>query len=89
MAAWQGVTTNEEGRLIGLELDRNRLAGIIPPQLGDLDALKQPSQRMNRLEGDISPELGKPPELGKLDALKTLNLFDYKLAGNIPPALAH
>ena len=89
MAAWHGVATNVEGRVIGLELDGNRLAGIIPPQLGDLDVLKQPSQRMNRLEGDISPELGKPPELGKLDALKTLNLFDYKLAGNIPPELAH
>ena len=53
MVAWQGVTTNAEGRVIGLELDGNRLAGIIPPQLSDLDALEQLSLRMNRLDGDI------------------------------------
>ena len=62
MAAWHGVTTNAEGRVIGLELDGNRLARIIPPQLGDLDVLKQLSLRMNRLEGDIPPELGKFPQ---------------------------
>ena len=62
MAAWHGVTTNAEGRVIGLELDGNRLARIIPPQLGDLDVLKQLSLRMTRLEGDIPPELGKFPQ---------------------------
>ena len=59
MAAWHGVATNAEGRVIGLELDGNRLAGIIPPQLSDLDALEQLSLRMNRLDGDIPRELGK------------------------------
>jgi len=68
MAAWHDVTTNAEGRVIGLELDGNRLAGIISPQMGDLDALEQLSLRMNRLDGDI------PRELGKVHTLKELNL---------------
>ena len=67
MAAWHDVTTNAEGRVIGLELDGNRLAGIISPQMGDLDALEQLSLRMNRLD-DI------PRELGKAHTLKELNL---------------
>ena len=67
MAAWHDVTTNAEGRVIGLELDGNRLAGIISPQMGDLDALEQLSLRMNRLD-DI------PRELGKVHTLKELNL---------------
>ena len=67
MAAWHDVTTNAEGRVIGLELDGNRLAGIISPQMGDLDALEQVSLRMNRLD-DI------PRELGKVHTLKELNL---------------
>ena len=53
--------------MIGLELDGNRLAGIISPQMGDLDALEQLSLRMNRLD-DI------PRELGKVHTLKELNL---------------
>ena len=59
MAAWHGVATNVEGRVIGLELDGNRVAGITPPQLSDLDALEQLSLRMKRLEGDILRELAK------------------------------
>ena len=68
MAAWHDVTTNAEGRAIGLELDGNRLAGIISPQMGDLDALEQLSLRMNRLDGDI------PRELGKMHTLEEVNL---------------
>ena len=68
MAAWHGVATNAEGRVIGLELDGNRVAGITPPPLSDLDALEQLSLRMNRLDGDI------PRELGEVHTLKGVNL---------------
>ncbi len=36
---WYGVTTNENGRVTGLDLGANELFGGIPPELGNLDKL--------------------------------------------------
>jgi len=36
---WDGVTTNDDGRVIGLDLGANELSGPIPPELGNLDKL--------------------------------------------------
>ena len=36
---WYGVTTNENGRVTGLDLSANELFGGIPPELGNLDKL--------------------------------------------------
>ena len=37
---WYGVTTDEEGRITGLDLSDNGLTGPIPPELGRLESLE-------------------------------------------------
>ena len=36
---WEGVTTDENGRVIGVDLFRNSLSGVIPTGVGNLDKL--------------------------------------------------
>ncbi len=40
MNRWFGVTTNDDGRVVGLELGANEMSGEIPPALGNLDRLQ-------------------------------------------------
>ena len=40
LGEWSGVTTDDDGRVIGLDLAANELDGGIPPELGNLDRLK-------------------------------------------------
>ena len=84
---WAGVhvqTVGSEGlplRVRELSLERQGLAGSIPPRLGDLDALETLVLSINRLTGPI------PSALGKLTALRLLYLQGSGLSGTIPPAL--
>ena len=55
---WSGVTTNDNGRVTGLHLSYKRLAGNIPPALGDLASLEGLYLSGNQLTGNIPPELG-------------------------------
>ncbi len=71
----------EDGAVFGLNFDGNRLAGSIPPQLGDLSSLMYLVLQGNWLSGTI------PVELGNLDGLTTLELNDNQLSGPIPPEL--
>lgn len=61
----------------------NRLAGPIPPELGELANLETLSLDLNELSGTI------PPELGKLANLKTLSLSRNRLTGTLPPELGN
>ena len=79
---WAGVTTDENGRVTGLELDNN-MRGSIPPELGNLDKLQRLDLSGNELSGLI------PPELGNLQNLQYLNLDDNHLRGLIPPELGN
>lgn len=66
---WHGVTVNgETGRVIGLNLAGNGLAGAIPAPLGDLDRLRELDLSRNSLVGDV------PASLTKLHKLELLNL---------------
>ena len=78
---WDGVYTDDEGRVTGLDLDWNRLTGPIPEALGNLNNLKSLSLRGNQLTGTI------PEALGQLDSLQTLDLSNNQLAGPISEAL--
>lgn len=80
---WHGVTTDDEGRVTGLRLAGNNLAGPIPPALGDLDALQRLDLYDNSLTGEI------PAELGKLADLEALNLSGNDLSGPIPAELGN
>ena len=78
---WYGVETDEDGKVIALDLAANELRGPIPPVLGDLARLRRLDLGNNRLDGAI------PRALGRLGALEELRLGGNRLAGRIPPQL--
>ena len=78
---WYGVTTDDFGRVELLDLHRNGLEGPIPPELGDLEGLRNLGLGYNRLTGAI------PPELGRLGHLWEMHLRGNRLTGPIPPEL--
>ena len=80
---WYGVWADARGRVTGLSLSDNELAGPIPAELGDLAALNSLTLSHNNLTGPI------PPELGRLTNLKSLWLHDNRLTGAIPPELGN
>ncbi|WP_420636426.1 leucine-rich repeat domain-containing protein [Candidatus Palauibacter sp.] len=80
---WDGVNTDDEGRVIGLYLGGNRLTGLIPPELGELSKLETLWLVENGLSGPILPELGN---LGNLNLLA---LLGNRLTGSIPPELGN
>lgn len=80
---WYGVDTDANGRVVHLDLGINALSGVIPPELGDLEALEGLVLWGNELSGEI------PPELGELANLAYLHLQDNFLAGAIPPELGN
>ncbi len=81
LGEWKGVTADDEGRVVELLLPRNKLAGTIPPELGDLANLSELDLSHNELTGSI------PAELADLPNLSSLNLAWSGLAGPIPPEL--
>ncbi|CAM9738371.1 unnamed protein product [Pylaiella littoralis] len=78
---WHGVTATSAGRVVALELRYNNLRGMLPPQLGKLNALEQLHLTNNELYGNI------PQELGQLHALKEMRLYCNQLSGAIPPQI--
>ncbi len=78
---WVGVTVDETGRVVRLDLSGRELSGHIPPELAKLEHLRVLDLRSNNLAGEI------PPELAELDNLRILGLSQNKLTGEIPPEL--
>ena len=76
---WYGVTNDANGRVHGLFLEDNQLAGEIPPELGSLSNLELLSLSANQLTGEI------PAEMGSLANLRSLSLRNNQLSGEIPP----
>ena len=80
---WQGVQTNEEGRVIGLYLPDNNLRSVGSSDPGATTSL----DRLDPI-GEISAEPSVITDLGNLTHLALLNISDNKLTGSIPPELA-
>ena len=78
---WHGVTTDADGRVTGLDLHRNGLAGPLPPGLAALTRLESLDLGRNALTGPI------PGALGSLVELELLILSRNDFAGPVPPAL--
>ena len=78
---WHGVTTDADGRVTGLDLHRNGLAGSLPPALGALTRLESLDLGRNGLSGPI------PAALGSLVDLELLILSRNDFTGPVPPAL--
>ena len=92
---WYGVYVDSEGRVSGLGLWANALAGSIPPELGNLTRLR--SLRLGGTAGDAVRfrKVGNgltgaiPPELGDLPELRSLSLGNNNLTGPIPAELGN
>ena len=81
LGEWHGVTTDTDGRVTGLELRDNGLAGPIPGVLGRLESLETLNLGSNGLVGPI------PVALGRLVNLRVLALDWNGLTGRIPREL--
>ena len=81
LSEWDGVKTDDDGRVIKLDLNYKDLSGEIPPELGSLSTLRELYLRSNYLSGEI------PAELGSLSNLVELDLYDNNLSGEIPAEL--
>ena len=82
LATWYGISTDSQGRVVGIDLRNNQLEGTIPAELGNLARLRILSLGFNQLSGDI------PSELARIPVLEEFNLVGNKLTGEIPPELA-
>ena len=82
LGSWSGVTTDVNGRVIELDLNRNALSGTMPAGMGSLQNLKILRMSGNSLEGPL------PLGLGNLTALTNLELDDNNLVGPIPSELS-
>ena len=82
LGEWEGVTTDDDGRVTRLQLDNNKLSWEIPAELGSLSNLEWLSLRGSfELSGEI------PAELGSLPNLERLLLGGNELSGEIPAEL--
>ena len=81
LSQWEGVDTDNSGRVTELELADNRLSGPIPGELGRLSNLESLYLQRNRLSGSI------PAGLGDFSNLERLWLHSNQLSGTIPGEL--
>ena len=81
IGGWQGVTTDDNGRVIRLVIG-DMLRGELPPELGNLTSLQVLDFIGNRLSGEILPELAN---LADLPSLGVLDLSNNQLSGETPP----
>ena len=81
---WHGVSVDESGRVVALNLFSNRLdGGPLPPEIGDLAHLRVLGLGGNNVSGPL------PPELGRLTELEGLQLGSNYLWGPIPSELGN
>ena len=72
-----GVTV-VNNRVVGLDLMGNNLNGPLPPEIGNLDSLRNLNLAENQITGEI------PPQIGNLTSLTSLRLDMNDLSGSIP-----
>ena len=83
ISRWHGVTINTFGRVVALNLSRNGLRGVLPPELGHLTELKTLRVWANELGGTI------PPELAGLTKLEEFGVGGNQLSGETPSWLGN
>lgn len=80
---WHGITTNQEGCVIGIKLNQNNLVGSIHSEIGDFPNLQKLILYNNQLTDTI------PAAIGNLSNLRELCLTNNLLTGKIPPQLGN
>ena len=81
LAEWHGVTTDDVGRVLELNLANNGLSGVLPPVIGMLNGVARLDLSNNSLGGSI------PPEIGEMTALFFLNLAGNRFTGPLLPEI--
>ena len=88
--AWHGVTTDPDGRVAGLSLPENNLAGTLPAALENLTRLRRLALGGNRFSGSIPAGLGNLVDLRELSLWNEDDYLDPEddgLTGPIPAEL--
>ena len=75
---WEGVTTDESGFVVGIDLASNNLQGAMPDAIGDFSKLTTLDLSGNSISGTL------PDGICRLTSLENLNLADNSLSGSIP-----
>ena len=86
---WHGLSCSDQGRVLALSLPGNQLTGTIPPDIGNLTAMRGlhlggsggGGLDSNNIIGEI------PPEIGMLYQLESLSLDHNLLSGTLPAHL--
>jgi len=82
---WFGVTCNEQGRVIEINLPNNRLAGNIPTQIGQLTALQKLNfQGLSNFFSFSGTTSTIPASIGQLKELTHLNLSNSRGYSRLP-----
>ncbi|MEM5566792.1 T9SS type A sorting domain-containing protein [Psychroserpens sp. AS72] len=79
--SWEGVLTNENNKVIGLNLYNNNLSGTLPTNIDDFDQLQTLSLDSNLLTGDLPANLYNLYNLEKLTL--SVNNFTGTIASDI------
>ncbi|WP_300026246.1 leucine-rich repeat domain-containing protein, partial [uncultured Maribacter sp.] len=89
MYSWDGITTNDAGRVTKIKLRANNLIGFLPPEIGDLEELLTLDLTKNGFQGQLENSISGiiPSELGNLIQLKEIYLNNFEISGNIPPEI--
>ena len=80
---WEGVTTDENGRVIQIVLPVHNLSGTLPLDFGLLTELNTLQLSGNSLTGEL------PPTMGRLTELEVIILDGNAFTGCIPGGLAN
>ncbi|CAH8257269.1 unnamed protein product [Arabidopsis lyrata] len=75
---WQGVTCNDELRVVSIRLPNKRLSGFLHPSIGSLLSLRHVNLRDNEFQGEL------PVELYGLKGLQSLGLSGNSFSGLVP-----
>lgn len=83
LGEWAGVSADDLGRVIRLELSHHRMNGSIPESFGNLSELSHLHLDGNALTGQI------PAGFGNLSRLEYASLMDNQLTGPLPAELGN
>ncbi len=79
---WYGVECRD-GHVSELSLRENRMSGILPPQIGDLQHAEFLDLGDNAISGPL------PTEIGELRRLRGINLRNNQFSGSLPDSLGN
>ena len=81
LGEWYGLSVNDKGQVIGIDLNDNGLNGTIPESICNLSKLQYLYLGENSLTGSI------PSQIGNLKELEALGLYSNHLSGDFPESI--